>query len=165
MGSIVPDDDYMLYTQTTSARFRGRAIGSGETVSILSRVREAFEAQALQRRADVAFSRVQETIASQLAQELTEEDTGWRKLSDGAGGYDLSLRELSTIRSKCIKAWQIDPSLGQAASLLVSGAFGKGLDTPRAADSRVQEVGPPVGGGTTAWPCFRATPWRAPATP
>jgi len=109
-------------------------------VSILTRVRETFEARAVQRRADIAFARVQETIASQLAQELTEEDNGWRKLSDGAGGYDLSLRELSTIRAKCIKAWQIDPSLGQAASLLVSGAFGKGLDTPRAADSRVQEV-------------------------
>ena len=109
-------------------------------MSILTRVRETFEARAVQRRADIAFARVQETIASQLAQELTEEDNGWRKLSDGAGGYDLSLRELSTIRAKCIKAWQIDPSLGQAASLLVSGAFGKGLDTPRAADSRVQEV-------------------------
>jgi len=109
-------------------------------VSILSRVREAFEAQALQRRADVAFARVQETIASQLAQELTEEDNGWRKLSEGNGTYDLSQSELSEIRAKCIKAWQIDPSLGQAASLLASGAFGKGLDTPRAADSRVQEV-------------------------
>jgi len=109
-------------------------------VSILTRVRETFEARAIQRRADIAFARVQETIASQLAQELAEEDIGWRKLTEGGGTYDLSLTELSDIRAKCIKAWQIDPSLGQAASLLVSGAFGKGLDTPRAADSRVQEV-------------------------
>lgn len=109
-------------------------------MSILSRVRETVEARAVQRRADIAFARVQETIASQLAQELTEEDSGWRKLTEGSGTYDLSLAELSDIRAKCIKAWQIDPSLGQAASLLVSGAFGKGLYTPRAADSRVQEV-------------------------
>lgn len=109
-------------------------------MSILDRVRETVEARAIQRRADVAFARVQETIASQLAQELTEEDIGWRKLTEGGGTYDLSLGELSEIRAKCIKAWQIDPSLGQAASLLVSGAFGKGLDIPRAADSRVQEV-------------------------
>mgnify|MGYP001163168545 CR=1 FL=1 len=109
-------------------------------MSILTRVRETFEARAVQRRADIAFARVQETIASQLAQELTEEDSGWRKLTDGGGTYDLNLTELADIRAKCIKAWQIDPSLGQAASLLVSGAFGKGVDTPRAADSRVQEV-------------------------
>jgi hypothetical protein len=109
-------------------------------VSILDRAREALEGRAVQRRADIAFARVQETIASQLAQELTEEDNGWRKLTEGAGTYDLTPGELADIRAKCIKAWQIDPSLGQAASLLVSGAFGKGLDTPRAADSRVQEV-------------------------
>jgi hypothetical protein len=109
-------------------------------VSIFDRVRETFEAQALQRRADVAFARVSESIASQLAQELTEEDIGWRKLTEGSGTYDLSQTELSDIRAKCIKAWQIDPSLGQAAALLSSGAFGRGIDTPRAADTRVQEV-------------------------
>ncbi len=109
-------------------------------MSILSRVREAVETAAIQRRADTAFARVQETIASQLQQELAEEDTGWRKLNDGAGSYDLTPTELRDVREKCIKAWQIDPSLGTAGALLASGAFGTGEIRPRAVDTRVQSV-------------------------
>jgi broad specificity phosphatase PhoE len=109
-------------------------------VSIIDRVRETIEARAVQRRADVAFLRVQESIASQLQQELTEEDIGWRKLTEGAGGYDLTPTELRDVREKCLKAWQIDPSLGTAGALLASGAFGTGEIRPMAVDQRVQAV-------------------------
>lgn len=109
-------------------------------MSILSRVREAVEAREVQRKADMAFARVQESIASQLQQELAEEDTGWRKLTEGAGGYDLTPTELRNVRAQCIKAWQIDPSLGTAGALLASGAFGIGEIRPRAVDGRVQSV-------------------------
>src|SRR5690606_15607219 len=118
----------------------GRDIGSGTTVSILQRVRETIETRAVQRRADVAFLRVQETIASQLQQELAEEDIGWRKLTEGADSYDLTPTGLRDVREKCLKAWQIDPSLGTAGALLSSGAFGTGEIRPRAVDQRVQAV-------------------------
>jgi len=103
-------------------------------------VREVVETREVQRRADRAFARVQESIASQLAQELAEEDQGWRKLTEGAGTYDLTPSELSDARAKCIKAWQIDPTLGQTSALLASGAFGSGVVKPRAVDARVQAV-------------------------
>lgn len=109
-------------------------------MSIIDRVREAVEAREVQRKADMAFARVQESIASQLQQELTEEDTGWRKLTEGAGGYDLTPTELRNVRAQCIKAWQIDPSLGTAGALLASGAFGTGEIRPRTVDGRVQSV-------------------------
>jgi len=93
-------------------------------------------------RAEAQLSRVAEAVSANLKRELDAEGEGWLSLTGGggAGAMDISASDLEDIRSTCIVLWENDPTLGQAAMLLQSGALGGGIGTPTATDSRVEKV-------------------------
>jgi len=98
------------------------------------------KAEQLQRRADAAFARVVETVATQTAQDLADEDASWRKIAAGNGSEDLNQQQREDACAKCLSVWQRDPGLARAADLLCAGTFGQGIAAPKAVDSRVQAV-------------------------
>jgi hypothetical protein len=98
------------------------------------------ELDALERKAQFAFARVEEALANQTAMDLQDEDASWRKISNAANAEDLSDVDRAEACRKCLNVWMLDPGLARAAALLQSGTFGKGITTPRAADQRVQSV-------------------------
>ena len=91
-------------------------------------------------RADMAVARVLEAVADQVARDLADEDASWKKLTNATSTDDLSNDELKSLRDACVRLWRQDPSLAMTAKLLQSGTFGRGITTPRAADSRVQKI-------------------------
>lgn len=101
----------------------------------------AREVAAVERNIELAAARIAEATASQLAQDMADEDRGWTRVNEAtAPDYDIKRSDLERIRAKCIALWQIDGALAQAAHLLKSGTFGGGISPPKAADKRVQEV-------------------------
>jgi len=90
--------------------------------------------------AENAATRLIETINSQTAYELKQEELGWVRIGEGADSYDLSWSDREFIRSRCVALWQIDPTVAQAMSLLQSGTFGRGVGTPKANDKRIQPI-------------------------
>lgn len=111
----------------------------------LWRSREEREIQARTDRlwtvAEEHLGRVAETVAGQLAADLAaREDQGWRKITQTVTGRDLSNAELQSLRQRCASLWTIDPAIGQAAFLLQSGTFGRGVPIPKAVDRRVGKI-------------------------
>lgn len=107
---------------------------------VAAAIRDRRETRRVLESARVNMARAVETIAAKAMQDLADDDLGWRKLGDQGGDYDYSNKALADIRRQCISLWNVDPTIGQAVSLLQSGALGAGVEEPTAADERLQEI-------------------------
>ena len=92
------------------------------------------------RAAETEYARLQEAVASNVRQQMAEEDRGWAAMAGYADSLDLTLRDLDDIRKRCRALWRVDPTVRQAERLLASGTFGEGISTPAATDEAVQAI-------------------------
>lgn len=94
---------------------------------------------------DAAFGNLLAAFADRLTGQVREsfetEMAGHTRMGAGSSGSrDYSAGELRAIRQQCRELWRIDTTAAQAVSLLTSGVYARGFDTPRAATDDVQAI-------------------------
>lgn len=94
---------------------------------------------------DAAFGNLLAAFADRLTGQVREsfetEMAGHTRMGAGSSGSrDYGAAELRAIRQQCRELWRIDTTAAQAVSLLTSGVYARGFDTPRAATDDVQAI-------------------------
>jgi len=95
----------------------------------------------MERRIDQSIAQITEVLSTAVSQQMLQDAAGWTALTGRqANDYDMTAADLRKAREQSLRLWWVNGDVAQAAFLLSSGVFGRGIAAPKCQDPQVQEV-------------------------